>query len=114
MWGNVATALIGALITIVVTTFVVAVIFNWIRESVAQWLRINDLQESALMDAWIKLDKVVGKVRTKLFVKTYQTGTQQIKEEQFSLEQLKKEDADVYAELQRRGYAEKNIMSHIT
>lgn len=112
MWHVLIRLLIGA----AVVAAVVAVIYNWddIRDSVANWLRRNNLSKSALMDAWIRFDKVVSKVRVRIFGKTRQTGVQEIEEKHVSTEQLKKEDPDVYAELLKRGYAEKNIMDQVT
>ena len=82
-----------------------------IRESVAAWLREQGLQDSALMKAWIVFDKLISGVRRYLMVETKQTGTQQISETTHSLEEIRKTDSDVYHQLQRLGYAKKDIMS---
>jgi hypothetical protein len=83
---------------------------NQIRESVAAWLRKQGLQDSALMKAWIVFDKLISGVRRYLMVETRQTGTQKISETTHSLEEIRKTDPDVYDQLQRLGYAKKDIM----
>ncbi len=82
-----------------------------VRERVATWLREHGLSKSVLMDAWIKLDQIIGSIRCKIFTRTHQYGVQKISETSFELDEIK--DADVLAELQRRGYVEINIMSQI-
>jgi hypothetical protein len=79
-----------------------------VREAVATWLRNKGLQKTALMDAWITLDLVVGRVRSRVFTKTRQHDTAQISEETVPLDQL---DEGMRAQLRQSGYAEKNIMS---
>lgn len=112
MWPVLFQLLFG----VAVTAAIVAVIYNWddIRESVANWLRRNNLSKSALMDVWIRFDKILSSIKVRLFAKTRQTGVQEIKETSVSLQQLKEEDPDVYAELQRRGLAEKHILNQVT
>ncbi len=83
---------------------------NQIRESVAAWLREHGLQDSALMKAWIVFDRLTSRVRRSLMVETKQTGTQQISQTTHSLEEIRKTDPDVYDQLQRLGYAKKDIM----
>ncbi len=84
---------------------------NQIRESVAAWLRKQGLQDSTLMKAWIVFDQFISGVRRSLMVETRQTGTQKISETTHSLEEIRKIDPDVYDQLQKLGYAEKDIMS---
>ncbi|GJD19197.1 hypothetical protein RIVM261_041530 [Rivularia sp. IAM M-261] len=81
-----------------------------IRESVAAWLREQGLQNSALMKAWIVFDRFISGVRRRLMVETNQTGLQKISETTHSLEEIRKTDPDVYDQLQRLGYAEKDVM----
>lgn len=81
-----------------------------IRESVATWLRQHGLQDSALMKAWIVFDRLISRVRRYLMVETRQTGTQKISETSHSLEEIRKTDPDVYDQLQKLGYAKKDIM----
>jgi hypothetical protein len=81
-----------------------------IRESVAAWLREQGLQDSALMKAWIVFDRLISRVRRSLIVETRQTDTQKISETTHSLEEIRKTDPDVYDQLQRLGYAKKDIM----
>jgi hypothetical protein len=81
-----------------------------IRESVAAWLREQGLQDSALMKAWIVFDQLISGVRRSLMVETKQTGIQKISETTYSFEEIRKTDPDVYDQLQRLGYAKKDIM----
>ena len=85
--------------------------WNKIREEVATWLRNNGLSHSALMDAWIKLDLIAGRVRCRIFGKTQKYGTQEISETTYDLNEI--DDEDVQRELRARGYSEKNIMSQV-
>ena len=82
-----------------------------IRERVATWLRNKGLSNSLLMDAWIKLDLIAGRVRCRIFGKTRKYGLQEISEVTYTQDQI--EDQEILAELRRRGYCEKNIMSQI-
>ncbi|MUG91333.1 hypothetical protein F7734_02050 [Scytonema sp. UIC 10036] len=82
-----------------------------IRENVAAWLRKKGLQKSALMDAWVILDKLATGIKSSIFVKTRDTGTQQVSEQEYTEEELYDSDPNVYAEFQKRGYLKKNIMS---
>lgn len=83
-----------------------------IREKVSAWLRNRGLSHSALMDAWIKLDSVMGRIRCRIFVKTREHGVQETSETTYeSIDDI--EDPDVQKALRANGYAEKNIMSHV-
>ncbi len=73
-------------------------------------MREHGLQDSALMKAWIVFDRLTSRVRRSLMVETKQTGTQQISQTTHSLEEIRKTDPDVYDQLQRLGYAKKDIM----
>ena len=93
-----------------------AVIYNWdsIRDSVAAWLRDNDLDKSKLMDAWIYFDKVVSGIRVTLKVRTIKTGEKTIRDDTVTSDQLRKENPDVYRELQKRGAVRQSIMNQVT
>lgn len=83
---------------------------NQIRESVAAWLCQHGLQDSALMKAWIVFNQLISGVYRYLMVETKQTGVQKISQTTHSLEEIRKTDLDVYDQLQRLGFAEKDIM----
>ncbi|ETW94546.1 MAG: hypothetical protein ETSY1_34410 [Candidatus Entotheonella factor] len=106
MWewiiGGIATAL-GLLL--------VGVFWDDIRDQVASWLRHQGLAHSDLMNAWIRLDDIVGSIRCKIFVKTRQRGQEVISEKTYTMDEIT--DADVRAELERRGYSERNILDQI-
>jgi hypothetical protein len=99
---------ISLLIMGILAVSVTVAYWDDIRETVAAWLRSKGLQQSALMSAWIKLDVAVGGIRSRLFTKTRQHGATQVSETIVSPDQL---DDEMRAQLQRLGYAEKNIMS---
>jgi hypothetical protein len=85
--------------------------WDTIREKVAEWLRKHGWERSILMDAWIRLDSLVGAVRSKIFVKTKQTGEVMISETTYSIEDI--DDPEVCSELEKRGHVTKNIMEYI-
>lgn len=82
-----------------------------IRDKVAAWLRQKDLSNSALMDAWVKLDLIAGQIRCQIFGKTKQYGTEKIAEATYSKDEIR--DRDVISQLERIGHMERNIMSEI-
>ncbi len=101
-----AVTAVGALLGIGISLF-----WDDIREKVAAWLRQQGLEKSVLMDAWIKLDNLIGFVRCRIFVKTKTKSEEIVSEKQYAINEI--DDPDVLEELQRRKYAERNIMSLI-
>lgn len=102
-----------ALGAIIAAGWLISKFWDNIREEVAAWLRKNNLQESSLMNVWIKFDNMVSTVKCKVFAKTQKTGEQQITERTLTpkeIEALQHKEPDVYAELQRHGIAQKNLM----
>jgi hypothetical protein len=102
--------LIGTVATLIRGAYLISKFWKDIREKVAGWLRNRGLQKSALMDAWIVLDNLVTTVRCTIFVKTQTTVTQKVSETTYSRDEIRQKDPDVYAELQKRGNLETNIM----
>ncbi|MBD2515074.1 hypothetical protein H6G93_08635 [Nostoc sp. FACHB-973] len=98
-----AVTAIGALLGIGISLF-----WNDIREKVAAWLRQKGLEKSVLMDAWIKLDNLIGFVRCRIFVKTKTKSEVIVSEQQYTMNEI--DDPDVLKQLQKRKHAEKNIM----
>ncbi len=98
---------------LIATALVAATVIFWddIRDRVAEWLRNQGLSKSSLMDAWIKLDLFMGKVRCLIFGQTRQHGVQKFSETTYEMDQI--QDADVRAELKRRGEAQRNVMNQI-
>ena len=88
---------------------IVSLFWHDIKDKVAAWLRQKGLQESDLMDAWVKLDSFVTTVRCKIFVKTKTKGVQIVSETQCSISEI--DDPDVLKELQARGLSQRNIMT---
>ena len=88
---------------------IVSLFWNDIRDKVAAWLRRNGLQESILMDAWVKLDSLFTTVRCTIFVKTKTKGVQTVEEKQLSISEI--DDPDVLKELQTKGLSQRNIMT---
>jgi hypothetical protein len=101
-----AVTAVGALLGIGFSLF-----WDDIREKVAAWLRQKGLEKSVLMDAWIKLDNLIGFVRCRIFVKTKTRSEVIVSEQQYAIDEI--DDPDVLEELQRRKYAERNIMTLI-
>jgi hypothetical protein len=62
------------------------------------------------MKTWIVFDQLISGVHRYLMVETKQTGIQQISQTTCSLEEIREIDPDVYDQLQRLGYAKKDIM----
>ncbi len=102
---TVVTAL-GALLGISISLF-----WDDIKEQVAAWLRQKGWENSVLMDAWIKLDRLIGFVRCRIFVKTKQNRQIEISEQEYAIDEI--DDPNVLEELQRRGYVQRNIMTLI-
>ena len=88
-----------------------------IREKIAEWLRARNLEKSALMDVLMVCDTIAGAVETgiicKIFVTTKQTGEQEISNQTYTPEEIKKIDPDVFNELIKRGHATKSIMAQV-
>lgn len=102
--------LIGTVATLIGGAYLISKFWKDIREKVAAWLRSRGLQKSVLMDAWVVLDNLVTTVRCTIFVKTQTTGSQKVSETTYSRDEIRQKDPDVYAELQKRGNLETNIM----
>jgi predicted TIM-barrel enzyme len=88
-----------------------------VRETVASWLRTHGLEKSALMDALMVCDTVIGtiekRVICKILVTTQKTGEQQISETTYSMEEFQKNQPDLYATLEKTGHAYKNILKQV-
>jgi hypothetical protein len=89
-----------------------------VRETVASWLRTHGLEKSALMEALMVCDAVIGtldkQVICKIFVTTQKTGQQKISEVSYTLEEFQKKQPDLYAALNQTGHAQKNILKQVT
>lgn len=99
-----------AIATAVVGAFLAVKFWDTIRETVAKWLRVCGWEKSVLMDAWIQLDRLISGVRCKIFFKK---RTQELKvfEETYTIDEI--DDPDVLAELEKRGFVERNVMTYI-
>jgi hypothetical protein len=92
-----------------VAVAVTAIVFwDSIRDLLAGWLRSKGLEKTVLMDALIRLDTVMGKVRCQLFATTTNTGTAKIEETTFTMDQI--DDPQLREELIRRGLVERNVL----
>jgi NADH:ubiquinone oxidoreductase subunit 5 (subunit L)/multisubunit Na+/H+ antiporter MnhA subunit len=83
-------------------------IWDQVRDKLAAWLRSMGLHNSALMDAVVYFDTIAGKVRSRLFATTHQTGKVMIDETTYRMDQI--DDSKVLAELRARGYAERSVL----
>ncbi|MDJ0575881.1 MAG: hypothetical protein QNJ65_12030 [Xenococcaceae cyanobacterium MO_234.B1] len=101
-----AVTVVGAFLGIGISLF-----WDDIREQVAAWLRRKGWEKSVLMDAWIKLDRFIGFVRCRIFVKTQKKSKVKISEQEYAIDEI--DDPDVLEELQRKGHVKKNIMTLI-
>ncbi|MCL2929962.1 MAG: hypothetical protein MGG37_18910 [Trichodesmium sp. MAG_R01] len=99
---------VGMLVAAAVGTLIVVKLWDNIRETVAKWLRQQGLAKSDLMDAWVKLDSMVGTVRSRIFVKTEKTGKTIISETEYNMSEI--DDEDVIKELEKQGYYKRKIM----
>ena len=91
---------VGMLVAAAVGTLIVVKLWDNIRETVAKWLRQQGLAKSDLMDAWVKLDSMVGTVRSRIFVKTEKTGKIIISETEYNMSEI--DDEDVIKELEKK------------
>ncbi|MDY0061421.1 MAG: hypothetical protein RBU45_16550 [Myxococcota bacterium] len=57
---------------VVGVAMLVGAYWDRIRETVAAWLREHGLARSHLMKAWVELDRLVSKVRSRLYVQTHE------------------------------------------
>jgi hypothetical protein len=81
-----------------------------VQQRVARWLRQNGLENSALMEAIVFLDKVGTAIRVRVKVVTRSQRTEILMlERTYSIHQVK--DAQLRAALQQRGHAEQNVMT---
>lgn len=97
-------AILGGLVT-------AAYFWDTVRDKVAAWLRSRGLENSALMDAWIQMDSLVTYVRCRIFVKTAYSGSVQVSEEVYSIDEIT--DPDVITELKRKGLSTRNILAMV-
>jgi hypothetical protein len=88
-----------------------------VREKVSEWLRNNNLEKSALQDVVTVYDSIAGAIEKnivcKIFVKTQAKGETKISEVTYTMEELKKIDPDLYAEVEKLGHAQKSILTQI-
>jgi len=103
--------LIASVVAVVVGVFYIAKFWNNIRETVANWLRLAGWERSMLMDAWIQLDSTFSGIRCKFFLKKTESQELRVFEETYSINEI--DDVDVLAELEKRGYVERNIMTYL-
>lgn len=82
-----------------------------IRDKVTIWLHNRGLQKTVLMDAWVVFDKVMGRVRRRIFGKLRQQGTATISEDTLDLSQI--DDEEVRRKLVSNGSVQRNVMSYI-
>lgn len=82
-----------------------------IREGVAAGLRDFGLNRSVLMDAWIQLDRLVGHVRSRVFVKTKKGKVIEISERTFSLDEI--DDPEIRRVLRNSRHYKKNVLELI-
>lgn len=104
MWGYVIAAVVA-----LCTAWLVCHFWQDICQKVAEWLRQHNLDKSILMDAWVKLDRTMVGIRSRIFIRTARTGNIMITEENLSLNQI--DDSEVRAELERQGCSSRNIMA---
>lgn len=109
MWKQIIEIAIG-LGALLFSAWVVTKFWPEIKDTVSSWLRERNLDESALMDAVVILDKLVTNVRCRIIVETKKTGKQTVEEKILTIEELQKSDPDIYKELQKKGHVEVDIM----
>jgi hypothetical protein len=97
-----------AAVSAMVGALVVNHFWDQIRDEVAAWLRAHNLAKSALMDAWIKLDSLVGSVRCALFVKTRDAREVKISETVYTPDQIT--DPQIQEELRKKHSAKRSVM----
>jgi hypothetical protein len=69
-----------------------SVLWQETREAIASWLRDHGLAQSALMDAFVMLERAVtDHVIARVTVRTRQYGQQQIRTRQYRLDELDKD-----------------------
>lgn len=104
--GYVVAGLLGVATVVAIITF-----WDKVRDTVANWLRQKGLENNIFMDAWIKLDSIISGVKGKIFVKTQRIGQVKISEETYALDEI--DDPEVHAELEKKGYVNRNIMNYL-
>lgn len=87
-----------------------------IRDEVSKWLRQRNLENSALMSAFIFFDNVIAgidRVRRRILVETAETGQVVVSEQDISLEELRKISPDVYELVVQNGTVAQDIYSMV-
>jgi hypothetical protein len=79
----------------------VAAFWDNIRETVADWLRANNLESTWLMSALVRFDTVVGGVKARLTGTTRRYETVEIAEITYRWDEIP--DKEIKAELRRSG-----------
>lgn len=88
-----------------------------VRDRVQRWLHQNNLEKTALTDVLFVCDNVAGqanKFTCKIFVKTKEKGEQKVSENTYSLEELKKVNPDIAAQMESRQHSQKSILKLVT
>jgi len=110
-WGRILAIAVSIAVPVIMG-FLIARFWRDIRDQVAAWLREQGWENSMLMDAWIQLDKLIGAVRSRIFVKVKPLGeTKMISETTYNLDEI--DDPDVIAELEVRGHLTQDIMEYL-
>jgi len=82
------------------------------REAVAAWLRRHSLGKVDLLGALLRLDKVAGTVRGKVFVNTRSTGLVLVDERTYRLDQI--DDPELRQQVEARGFSERDVLHLVT
>jgi len=112
---KVVEAIVGAVVVGAAVGGTIYVIANWpeIKDAISSWLRKNNLSKSTLMSALVIFDKIAVGIRRRIIVKTPQTGTRTIEEKTFSEKEIRKEEPDVYKQLQTKSRIKFDVMDQI-
>jgi hypothetical protein len=82
-----------------------------VRQSVAAWLRTRGLARTALMDAWLVLDRSAGAIRAALRLTTTYGTQELVLDRRYQWDQI--DDPEVRTLLRRRRHVELHVLDQI-
>jgi hypothetical protein len=108
--------LVWGLVAAVLGTAAVVAVWSTYRDEIIDWLARNNLQESALADACVILERICSRVKATVLVRR-KTSEQAVRVSERTLsdsdlQNLQRDSPSVYGELMQRGLVRVNILKN--
>ena len=85
------------------------VFWEWVVETITDWLHRHNLNKSVLMDAWVRIERFGTRARALVYTKKKgQRRVVKVEERELDMDEI--DDEEVLVELRRRGKAKRNVM----